>query len=662
MRLQIFILLMIMLLVGCGPEKKAMKSFRFGKYQSVINYYESVLAKDPTNSKANYYIAESYRLTNRIKEAEPFYAKAKGRDVNRDSVMLHYAHALKANGKYEEAKSQLEDLAVNVKNEDFKGRVQREIDGLNYINELSQKQSYYKVKSLDALNTPLSEYSPAYLNGELYFTASRDDNRTYLATGTPFTKLYKAKTSGANVDASTIEPLPDRINTPNVNDGCVAFSPDGRIMIFAKGNSGKRKGNPDVDLYMSRFRNGQWDEPIQLNINLPDSWESTPAFAPDGRTLYFSSNRKGGFGGLDIYTARMDSRGRFSRVRNLGPDINTSGNELFPYVSESNKLFFASDGHPGFGMLDLFEVKRANGRDVVENLGQPVNSTADDFGIFLFKADRGFFTSNREDGKGDDDIYTFVNEDPNLRVVNYYLQGVTMTPRQDSTLEILPNTKVTLLDGRGELMQDFVTGNDGKFFFRVYENENYTMVGETDGYLVKRQPYTTYGKSVPLETLKELVTNITLDTIMVLDKLEKNKVFVLNNIYFDLDKSDIRTDAARELDKLVDLLTDNPEIKIEMASHTDSIASHAYNMQLSQRRAESTVAYLISKGIAPDRLVAKGYGEEKPIARNTNPDGTDNPEGRQRNRRTEFKILEIGVVQKKNFDEFDEDKYFKNEN
>lgn len=365
---------------------------------------------------------------------------------------------------------------------------------------------------------------------------------------------------------------------------------------------------------------------------------------------------------MDIYTARMDSRGRFSRVRNMGPDINTSGNELFPYVSESNKLFFASDGHPGFGMLDLFEVKRANGRDVVENLGQPMNSTADDFGIFLFKADRGFFTSNREGGKGDDDIYTFINEDPNLRVVNYFLQGVTMTPRQDSILEILPNTKVTLLDGRGELMQDYVTGNDGKFFFRVYENENYTMVGETDGYLVKRQPYTTFGKSVPLESLKELVTNITLDTIMVLDKLEKNKIFMLNNIYFDLDKSDIRSDAARELDKLVDLLTDNPEIKIEMASHTDSIASRAYNMQLSQRRAESTVSYLISKGIAPDRLVAKGYGEEKPIARNTNPDGTDNPDGRQRNRRTEFKILEIGVVQKKNFDEFDEDKYFKNEN
>ncbi|HEY5691219.1 MAG TPA: OmpA family protein [Cyclobacteriaceae bacterium] len=652
----------ILLLMACGPEKKAMKAMRFGKYQNVINYYRGVLAKDPNNSKANYYIAESYRLSNRIKESESFYAKAKGPDVNRDSIKLYYSQSLKANGKYDEAKTQLEDIVLTTKDEAFKGRVQREIDGLNYIDELSKKESYYKVKSLDVVNTPLSEYSPAYLNGEFYFTASRDDSRVYMATGTPFTKLYKAQTSGANVDVSTLAPLPEKINTPNVNDGCVTFSPDGRIMIFAKGNTGKRKGNPDVDLYMTRFRNGEWEEPRQININLPDSWESTPAFGPDGRTLYFSSNRKGGFGGLDIYTARMDSRGRFSRVRNLGPDINTSGNEMFPYVSESNKLFIASDGHPGFGMLDLFEIKRSKGRDVTENLGLPMNSVADDFGIFLFKADRGFFTSNREGGKGDDDIYTFVNEDPNLRVVNYFLQGITMTPKKDSTLEVLASTKVTLLDERGEVMQDFVTGNDGKFFFRVYENENYTLVGETDGYLVKRQKFTTYGKSIPLESLEELVTNITLDTIVVLDRLEKNKIFVLNNIYFDLDKSDIRPDAAAELDKLVDLLTDNPEIKIEMSSHTDSIASNSYNIQLSQRRAESTVRYLISKGIAPDRLVAKGYGEEKPIARNTNPDGTDNPEGRQRNRRTEFKILEIGVVQKKNFDDFDEDKYFKNDN
>jgi peptidoglycan-associated lipoprotein len=325
--------------------------------------------------------------------------------------------------------------------------------------------------------------------------------------------------------------------------------------------------------------------------------------------------------------------------------------------------FFHTLQNPGYGMLDLFVVNRANGKTVLENLGQPVNSTSDDFGMFLFRPDRGFFTSNREGGKGDDDIYTFVNEDPNLRVVNYYLQGITYTTKPDSSREILPETKVSLLDQEGVVMTDFVTGNDGKFLFRVYENENYTLIGETDGYLVKRQLYTTRGKSVPLESLKELVTNITLDTILVLDRLEKNKVFRLNNIYFELDQSDIRADAAVELDKLVELLNDNPEIKIEMSSHTDSIASNDYNLALSQRRAESTVKYLVRKGIVPERLVAKGYGESRPIARNSNRDGSDNPDGRQRNRRTEFKILEIGPVQpKKAADEFDEDKYFKNDN
>jgi outer membrane protein OmpA-like peptidoglycan-associated protein len=397
-------------------------------------------------------------------------------------------------------------------------------------------------------------------------------------------------------------------------------------------------------------------DPVARN----NSWDSSPAFSQDGRTMYFASNRPGGEGGTDLYSAQMDSRGRFSRVRNLGPEINTAGNELFPYVAEDAKLYFASDGHPGFGGLDLFVVKRASGKTTIENLGEPMNSPADDFGIFLFRPDRGFFTSNREDGKGDDDIYTFVNEDPNLKVVNYYLAGVTYTPTSDSTHAILPNVRVSMLDGEGSIMQDYVTGDDGKFLFRVYENEDYTLVGETDGYLVKRQDYTTRGKSVDPSTLKEMITNITLDTILVLDKIEINKIFVLENIYFDFDKYDIRPDAARELDKLVQLLIDNPEIKIEMGSHTDSVGSLVYNYELSKNRAESTVKYLISKGIAPDRLTAKGYGEEVPIARNTNPDGTDNPEGRARNRRTEFKILEVGVMPKPlSEDEFDEDKYFR---
>jgi len=665
MRFRILLLVFPILLAACSLEKKAKKSFQLGKYQNTIDLYKKQLSKNPNNNKANYFVAESYRLSNRPKEAEAYYAKAGGKGIDKDSVKFYYAQALKANGKYAEAKNELQQLmASNSENTPLKDRAKTEFNGIDYLAELNEKQNYYRVKNLELINTPSSEYSPAYLNNELYFTSSRGKDKVYEATGTPFTDLYKVASRGANVDIATIAPLPEGINSPAVNDGCITFSPDGKIMVFAKGNSAKRKSGEDVDLYISRFRNNVWTEPVPINVNTPEYWDSSPAFSPDGRTLYFASNRPKGYGGTDLYSATMDSRGRFSKVKNLGPEINTPGDELFPYVAEDSKLYFSSDGHPGYGGLDLFVVKRQNGRTVIENMGQPINSNSDDFGIFLFRPDRGFFASNREGGKGDDDIYTFINEDPDLKVVNYYLQGITYTPDKEGKLQVLPNTKVSLLDERGEVMQDYTTGNDGKFNFRVYENENYNLIAETDGYLRKRQTYSTKGKSVDPLTLKELLTNITLDTLMVLDKIEINKIFVLDNIYYNFARAEIRPDAAKELDKLVQLLLDNKEIKIELASHTDSVDTESYNLQLSQRRAESAVKYLEQHGISPDRLVAKGYGESKPIARNTNPDGTDNPAGRQKNRRTEFKILAVNAITKPKSDTDDaepdeDDKFFR---
>lgn len=654
-----FVFLLALLAFSCSPEKKAQKDFKYAKYERVIKYYKGILNKQPNNPKANYFIAEAYRLSNRIKEAEPFYAKAKGRGSKKDSAELYYAKSLQANGKYDEARKELEELAASATdNEKLKDRAQKEIKGLEYLSTLKEKKNYYQVKNLDAINTPFADYGPAYSNSELYFASSRANSKIYEASGTPFTDLYQVDTKGANVDVGSLKALPEGINANDVNTGSITFSADGKLMIFARGNTGKKKGAKDVDLFLSRFRNGAWLPATPININTPDYWESTPSLSPDGRTLYFSSNRKGGSGGLDLYSAQMDSRGRFGKVRNLGPDINTAGDELFPYVAENGKLYFSSDGHPGYGMLDLFVVNRVNGKNSVDNLGPTMNSTGDDFGIFLFKPDRGFFTSNREGGRGDDDIYTFKNDDPNLKVVNYTLEGITYSVRKDSTREILPDTKISLLAADGDVMQDFTTGNDGKFLFRVFENENYFLLGERDGYITKRQPFTTRGKSVSLESLKELVTNITLDTLLILDRKAKGLTFRLNNIYFEYDKADINPDAAHELDKLVELLNDNPEIKIEMGSHTDSVASDSYNLELSQRRAESTVNYLIRRGIDPKRLEAKGYGESKPIARNTNPDGSDNPRGRDKNRRTEFRILEIGPTVKKT-DDFDEDKYFK---
>ncbi len=657
----LFFILVLLLAVSCSVEKKALKAFNRGEYQNAIGLYQKTLSKNP--GKANYFIAESYRLSNRIKEAEPFYANAKGIGIDKDTVQFYYAQSLKANGKYSEALAQLNNLAENASSDKLKRLANAQVSGLQELETIKQNKSYYRVKNLEALNTPSAEYSPVFLNNELYFTSNRGSGKIYEAEGKPFSNIYKVASRGANVDLNTLAPLPSSINTEGINDGCVTFSPDGKIMVFAKGNTGKKKGAEDVDLYIARFRNGEWTaaQPITGSVNTPGHWESTPSFSPDGRTLYFSSSRPGGQGGLDIYSARMDSRGRFSQVKNLGSEINTPGDEYFPHMAEDGKLYFASDGHAGFGMLDIFVVNRVNGRNIIQNLGEPVNSNADDFGIFLFKPDRGFFTSNRADGKGDDDVFTFINEDPNLKIINYYLEGIVYTPDKEGKLQVLPNTKVSLLDNKRESMTDYVTGNDGKFLFRVYGDEDYELFGELDGYLTKRQPYTTKGKSVDPSTLKELVTNITLDTIMVMDRIELNKIFVLENIYFDFDKSDITPQAAIELNKLVDILKDNAAIKIEMGSHTDSVGTQDYNIQLSQRRAESTVRYLVNNGISQQRLTAKGYGETKPIARNTNPDGSDNPVGRARNRRTEFKIVEIGDVVRPVSEEaeFDEDKYFK---
>lgn len=655
------ILLLGLSAASCNLEKKAFKSFEVAEYQYVISLYEKVLKKDPEDAEANYFIAESYRLSNRLHQALPYYQKAIANGMENDSIGLFYAFALKVQGNYDEAEKQLDKFLKESENEKYLARAEEEFNNLDFLEELKTKKNYFKVKNLEAVNSGAAEYSPVYNDGKLFFTSSRGDNKIYLGSGTPFTNIYSADTRGARVKSESIRALNEVINSPITNEGSVTFSPDGKTMVFAKGNSGKRKGTAEVNLYITRNRNGVWTEPRMLNINNPGYWDSSPAFSRNGKTLYFASNRPGGYGGTDIYSARQNARGRFFKVKNLGPEINTSGNEMFPYISDDGHMYFSSDGHPGFGALDLFVARRVNGQITLENLGEPVNSNADDFGIHLFKADRGFFTSNREGGKGDDDIYTFVNEDPDLKVVNYFLEGVTMTPGNNGNLSILPNVRVELRDYKGEVLDETTTRDDGKFLFRVYEHEHYNLIGEkvggNDQYLVTREQFTTVGKAVDRTTLTKLVTDIKFDTLLVLEKIEKDKIFVLDNIYYDLDKSDIREDAAIELDKLVVILNDNPELKIELSSHTDDRQTDAYNLNLSERRAKSAVKYIISQGVSGDRLVARGYGESKLLIPNAKTE-----EEHQVNRRTEFKILEIG--QKRTVsspDEFDEDRYFDDE-
>ncbi len=636
----IFILLIILLTGACSPGiipyKLGERKLERGEYQLAIEDFSNAIDKGYKLADSYYYIGESYRQSNRIEEARKYYNIAVEM-LGRDDAYIKLSDALQANGQYDSARQVLEHYLTLSTEQETRKLAEFKLNNLNiFIDEILNKETYYRIKPLAELNTAYGEFAPVYNLGRLYFSSNRGNEAIYNATGTPYYNVYQVETQGANANLNTLMPIPGEINESDVHEGPVTFTPDGSTMVFAKSNTGKRRGLKEVNLYVSNLRRSGWTAPRLIRVNDPESWDSTPSFHPDGRTLYFSSNRKGGFGGTDIYIATLDSRGRFGNVRNAGPKINTPGNEMFPFIGEDGRLYFASDGHPGFGKLDIFAYYREDGEYKVENLGKPVNSIDDDFGIFLFRADRGFFTSNRAGGMGDDDLYTFVNEDPDLKIVNYFLTGKTVTPENDSTTEMktLGATTVKIYAQDGELLDQATTNLLGTFEFRVYENEDYYLTGEKDGYFTTRIQYSMKSRSVNKDTLTELVTNVTYDTLLPMNKIELDKTIVLDNIYYDLDKAFIRQDAAKELDKLVEIMKDNESIKIELSSHTDARNDDFYNLRLSQRRADSAVAYIVKNGIDPERLVARGYGESQLIIKNAQTE-----EEHQVNRRTEFKVI-----------------------
>ena len=642
------LIILIFILQSCVTSKSALKNFNNAEYNSAAEKYNQIVKED--DPKTNFLLAESYRKSNQIKKSADYYKKAI-RNGYKDEIAHYYlALSLKANSKINEAITTINNYLQKGKNEKYIAYAKAELKNLNKLKNYPDS-SYYSVKNLEAINSNLTEYSPTYSNGKLFFVSNRDTEKTYKGTGTPFTDIYEIKTKGAIVDQNSLKILPDNINDEEVNEGSIAFSKDGMFMIFAKGNDGKSSGRNNVDLYYSRYRSNKWQTPRLLNINNSKSWDSTPFLSVDGKTLYFSSNRSNGYGGTDIYKANLNKRGRWVNLQNLGPEINTPGNEMYPYVSEDGKLYFASDYHLGFGGLDIMIATRKGGEISIENPGKPLNSEGDDFGIYFFNQTKGFFTSNRIGGKGDDDIYTFVNNDPELKIVNYKLTGNTLTPGNENSYLTLDNSTVKLTDRDNNIIEETFTGNDGSFSFIVYPEEEYYLVGEKENYFNSRVEFNTLGKTADKAKLKNFITNISFEKNLILEKIILNKSIVLENIYYDLDRANIRDDAALELNKLVRILIDNPKISIELSSHTDDRATVEYNLDLSQRRAESAVNYIISKGISKNRLIAKGYGESELIIKNATSE-----EEHQINRRTEFKVIKYDENESEN----NEERFFNN--
>ena len=617
--------------------QKGQNQFQAGEYQLAINTFSRVLADDPDNKQANLYLAESYRLSNRIEKAEPYYAKLLEGEESFESY-YRLGQSLKSQGKIEEAKEAFEKAKGFTLDDNFQRALDRELNNIQKLGEITNYFPYMEVQNYRLLNTTGADYSPWINGGFLYFTSSRQSSGIYAATGTPYLKLFRTRADGIKVDVQNVQALPEFRNEEGLNQGSLAVSPDGNTLIYARGNSLSPKDFPETHLFASYFRGGGYTQPIWMPVNGEDNFtNTTPAFSPDGSELYFASIRPDGRGGFDLYKATKLANGDFGNPVNLGAQINTPGNEMFPYVARDGKLFFASDGHAGFGKLDLFLAEKTDAGWEVKNLGANINTNADDFGIFFTKyPTEGFLSSNRDGGVGDDDIYFFEDKTPKPKIVNVFLNVTTKEKQENGEEVVLPQTRVVLYDANNKNVGGDFSNQNGRLRFTLAPETNFSIIASKSGYFTKSITYNTRGKTPRPEELIQEVTNITLDTTIVLDKLILEKAIVLENIYYDLDKADIRPDAALELDKLVKILKDNPSIRIELSSHTDARASDSYNDALSQRRAESAVAYIVSQGIDASRLVAKGYGKRQLIIQDAKTE-----EEHQVNRRTEFKVIEI---------------------
>ena len=573
------------------------------------------------NNKADGYVynqlAESYYNMFNAKEASRWYAKAL-ETPQEPEAYYKYAQMLKAQGQYEQANAQMQKFAAAAPQD------QRAIDfkkDPNYLPKLKAQQKLYDQKAL-SINSELSDFGAFLTNDNmLYFASARNKSRkTYGWNEQPFLDLYQ---SVANADGTYAEPTPvGSINTM-YHDGPASVSADGNTMYFASESFKENEFKKDkknrlkmgqVYVYKATKSGESWDNIKEASFNSADYSCSNPSVSADGKMLYFSSNMPGSIGGVDIWRVSINDDGTMGTPENLGTKVNTEGNESFPFITADNKLFFASDGKKGFGGLDVFMIDLGKGSDAM-NVGMPVNSAQDDFAFsFNQTKNTGFFSSNRD---GNDNIYqaTPVCSTEIITTVKDALTGV-----------LLSNAKVSILDDRKNVIETRTSGSNGQVSYDVDCGKTFTMQIEKEGYESATMPVAkTMGTTIDIAAnLNPIETIVTPESV------------TLNEVYFEFDRSNITREGAFELDKLVQVLNKYPEMVIMVKAHTDNRGSDNYNMNLSDRRARATVQYIVSKGIAKDRISGKGYGESQP---KVECGANCNEEQHASNRRSEFLIV-----------------------
>lgn len=594
-------LLLTAVAAGCRTPKlsEADAQFQRGEYYDASVTYKKVYNKlrkkeeRPQRGEVAFKMGRCYRLLNMSARASAAFQNALRYEYPDSTTHFMLAQALHADGKYAAALRSYDkylefcpddSLAINC------------AEGCRTAQEIRARGSRYVVKQAKLFNSRRADFCPMYLGADcdqIYYTSTTEkatgDKKSEI-TGMKNADVFFSKKNEKG-EWERPEPVEGELNT-EFDEGIVAFSPDAQTMYLTKARR-ELNAPTSVEIYTSTRSDAKWSAPVKFEITADTlSTFGHPAVSPDGEYLYFVSDMPGGYGGKDIW--RISLKERQGSLVNLGHDINTEGNDDFPYVRSDGSLYFSSDGHPGMGGLDIFRATAvgdpADLRWKVENMGFPINSAGDDFGITFGKGEDGFFSSNRGDARGYDHIYSF-EYDP----VRITIEGLVM----DKDEEPVKNAIIRIVGNDGSNQKE-VARDDGSFSFALQRGVKYVMLAGAKGYLNQKQEFASDSTMEDANYWVEFI----LPSI--------SKPSVVENIFYDYDKADLRPESKTALNELIAVLHDNPNVTIEMASHTDRWGSDAYNINLSERRAKSVVDYLVENGISRDRLQPHGYGKSRP--------------------------------------------------
>lgn len=608
-------------------------------YVKAIQQYKILADKNP-NAYVLKKLADSYYASLRMKEAAVTYARLFTLyDVKDQEYIFKYSQSLKSIGRYQDALYWMEKYnktKVQPKTLNNQTIVQnKDVDKSTVVSNLSSKnvdlsvekeafviqnnnykqESKFILQNLHYLNTPFSDFGVTEYQNTILFSSPRKlkeiSTEVDESNNANFLDIYQVDEQDIFIQGS--KKRFSKMVNEKFHESSISFSPDNKTMYFTRNNY--NYGNYKVDgrgyinlkIYKAELINNIWVNIEELPFCSDHYSVGHPSVSKDGKLLYFVSDMPGSYGATDLYVVNILENGSFSTPRNLGSTINTKGREMFPFIADDNTLYFSSDGHKGKGQLDVFESKMINQQfQYPINLEAPINSRSDDFAFSInIKTQKGYLSSNRKGGKGDDDIYSFkkVFENNNIPEPENCNNLVTGTVRNLKFQKYISFANLVLKDVHGNVVKETITDEFGRFSIQLPCNQSYVITGSKEFYNPDTKNFVT-DKPLTVDLNLEIIDDFVYNH-------HKEIIIKINDIYFDYDKWNIRPDAARELDHIIAVMNKYPNLKVTSTSHTDSRGTDYYNRTLSQKRADATVDYIIYRGISPDRITGKGYGESK---------------------------------------------------